>query len=99
MKVTDTTTGITAKVDNANWIELTGADLKLNANEKLYVYKDIITVGTHSDLYYILDGNQITASETDEISGSLIFNGYLCQSAGFSGANAAHDAYVACFAK
>ncbi len=99
VKVTDTTTGITAKVDNANWIELTGADLKLNANEKLYVYKDIITVGTHSDPYYILADNQITASETETISGNLIFNGYLCQSAGFSGDTAAHDAYVACFVK
>ena len=98
VKVTDTTTGITAKVDKTQWKELTGADLKLNANEKLYVYKDIITVGTHSNPYYILADNQITASETGTISGSLVFNGYLCQSAGFSGDNAAHDAYVACFA-
>lgn len=99
VKVTDTTTGITANVDTTKWAELTGDDLKLGEHEKLYVYKDIITVGTHPDLYYILDGNQITASETETIGGSLVFNGYLCQSAGFSGANAAHDAYVACFAK
>lgn len=99
VKVTDTTTGITANVDTTKWAELTGDDLKLGKDEKLYVYKDIITVGTHPDLYYILDGNQITASETETIGGSLVFNGYLCQSAGFSGANAAHDAYVACFAK
>lgn len=99
VKVTDTTTGITANVDTTKWKQLTGDDLKLGEGEKLYVYNDIITVGTHPDLYYILDGNQITASETETISGSLVFNGYLCQSAGFSGANAAHDAYVACFAK
>lgn len=99
VKVTDTTTGITANVDTTKWTELTGDDLKLGAHEKLYVYNDIITVGTHTNLYYILDGNQITASETETIGGSLVFNGYLCQSAGFSGANAAHDAYVACFAK
>lgn len=35
VKVTDTTTGITADVDTTKWTELTGADLKLGANERL----------------------------------------------------------------
>lgn len=94
VKVTDTTSGITANVDTTKWTELTGDDLKLGEGEKLYVYKDIITVGKHSDPYYILEGNQITASETGTIGGSLVFNGYLCQAAGF---HSAAEAFNACF--
>ena len=94
VKVTDTTTGITANVDKTKWTELTGDDLKLGAHEKLYVYKDTITVGTHNDLYYILEGNQITASETETIGGNLVFNGYLCQAAGFQ---SAAEAFNQCF--
>ena len=85
VKVTDTT----------KWTELTGDDLKLGANEKLYAYKDVITVGAHTDPYYILANNQISTSATGEIGGSLVFNGYLCQAAGFESARAA---YVGCFA-
>ena len=95
VKVTDTTTGITANVDTTKWTELTGEDLKLGANEKLYAYKDVIPVGAHTDPYYILANNQISTSATGEIGGSLVFNGYLCQAAGFDSARAA---YVGCFA-
>lgn len=95
VKVTDTTTGITANVDTTKWTELTGDDLKLGANEKLYAYKDVITVGAHTDPYYILANNQISTSATEVIGGSLVFNGYLCQAAGFESARAA---YVGCFA-
>lgn len=94
VKVTDTTTGITANVDTTKWTELKGDDLKLGEHEKLYVYKDIITVGTHPDPYYILANNQITASATEAISGGLVFNGYLCQAAGF---HSATEAFNQCF--
>lgn len=105
VKVTDTTTGITAAVDTTNWTELKGDDLKLGENEHLYVYKEIISVGTHTDPYYILSGNQISVPEDAEtVGGSLAFNGYLCQSAGFASGNVvtaaeAQTAYAACFAK
>ena len=95
VKVTNTTTGITANVDTTKWTELTGEDLKLGANEKLYAYKDVIPVGAHTDPYYILANNQISTSATEVIGGSLVFNGYLCQAAGFESARAA---YVGCFA-
>lgn len=97
VKVTDTSAGITYSVDDTKWAEVDGIT-GLNVNEKVYVYKvgidNVLPVGT-SGTYSILTGDQISVGkDVSAISGSLVFNGYLCQAAGFG---TPVEAFNACF--
>lgn len=96
VKVTDTSVGITYSVDTDKWAEVSVNGLK--AGEKVYVYKvgsdNVLPAGSSGD-YAILTGDQISVdSNVSTISGNLVFNGYLCQAAGFQSAT---DAFNQCF--
>lgn len=96
VKVTDTSAGITYSVDTDKWAEVSVNGLK--AGEKVYVYKvgsdNVLPAGSSGD-YTILTGNQISVgSNVSTISGALVFNGYLCQAAGF---HSAAEAFNQCF--
>ena len=94
VKVTDTSAGITYSVDTDKWAEVSVNGLK--TGEKVYVYKvgsdNVLPAGSSGD-YAILTNDQISVdSNVSTISGGLVFNGYLCQSAGFADATAAFNA-------
>lgn len=96
VKVTDTSAGITYSVDTDKWAEVSVNGLK--AGEKVYVYKvgsdNVLPAGSEGN-YAILTNNQISVgSNVSTISGGLVFNGYLCQAAGF---NSATEAFNQCF--
>lgn len=97
MKVTDTSVGITYSVDADKWAEVSGIN-GLKAGEKVYVYKvgsdNVLPAGSEGN-YAILTNNQISVgSNVSTISGDLVFNGYLCQAAGFKSAT---EAFNQCF--
>lgn len=97
VKVTDTSVGITYSVDNGKWAEVNGIS-GLKDGEKVYVYKvgsdNVLPAGSSGD-YTILTDNQISVdSNVSTISGDLVFNGYLCQAAGF---HSAAEAFNQCF--
>lgn len=96
VKVTDTSVGITYSVDTDKWAEVSVNGLK--AGEKVYVYKvgsdNVLPAGSSGD-YAILTKDQISVgSNVSAISGGLVFNGYLCQAAGFQSAT---EAFNQCF--
>lgn len=98
VKVTDTSAGITYSVDTNKWAEVSSGINGLKDGEKVYVYKvgsdNVLPLGSSGD-YAILTGNQISVgSNVSTISGGLVFNGYLCQAAGFQSAT---DAFNQCF--
>lgn len=97
VKVTDTSAGITYSVDADKWAEVSGIN-GLKAGEKVYVYKvgsdNVLPAGSEGN-YAILTNNQISVgSNVSTISGDLVFNGYLCQAAGFKSAT---EAFNQCF--
>ena len=97
VKVTDTSAGITYSVDTNKWAEVKGIN-GLKDGEKVYVYKvgsdNVLPLGSSGD-YTILTGDQISVgSNVSTISGDLVFNGYLCQAAGF---HSATEAFNQCF--
>lgn len=97
VKVTDTSAGITYSVDTDKWAEVKGIN-GLKDGEKVYVYKvgsDNVLPVDSSGNYTILTGDQISVgSNVSTISGALVFNGYLCQAAGF---HSAAEAFNQCF--
>ncbi len=97
VKVTDTSAGITYSVDADKWAEVSGIN-GLKAGEKVYVYKvgidNVLPAGSEGN-YAILTNDQISVdSNVSTISGGLVFNGYLCQAAGF---HSATEAFNQCF--
>lgn len=98
VKVTDTSAGITYSVDADKWAEVSSGINGLKAGEKVYVYKvgsdNVLPAGSSGD-YAILTNDQISVgSNVSAISGNLVFNGYLCQAAGFQSAT---EAFNQCF--
>ena len=103
--VDETNKAITWNVTDS-WVKL--EDVTGKNGGAVYVYstdkaKGAVLQGTHEDIY-ILQGDKIeaasnfdTLANADGANLTLSFYGYLCQATGFSGDNAAHDAYVACF--
>lgn len=94
VKVTDTSVGITYSVDDSKWAEVKEIN-GLKPGEKVYVYKvgsdNVLPAGAEGN-YAILTNNQISVgSNVSTISGDLVFNGYLCQAAGFADAATAFN--------
>lgn len=82
-------------VDSTNWTE---TELKAKDGGTVYVYKNGATVDkTVTDPIYIIKDNVITINDVaaDTEIADVVFNAYLCQTAGFTSAEAAWNANFA----